>query len=92
MENKKYSMSDILDKLTGNITAFGDTRIDNEAIENIDEIEDFLLNKINQLITNSRLSFRQEDSIKRVAKRSKEVVDRIKEMINYYEEKDREER
>ncbi len=87
MENndKKYNMSDILDKLTGNITAFGDTRIDNEAIENINEIEEFLLNKVNQLITNSRLLSRPEDSIKRVAERSNEVVERIKEIIEYYE-------
>lgn len=86
--SKTYEMKDILEKLTGNICAYGDTNIDNNAIENIDEIEEFLVNKVNQLCTNARLSFRQEDSIKRVAQRSNESIERIKNILDYFETKE----
>lgn len=85
---KKYNMSDILEKLTGNICAYGSTEIDNKAIENIDELEDFLLNKVNQLASNASLSFRNEYSIKKVADRSNEVIERIKNTIEHYEDKE----
>lgn len=86
--SKTYEMKEVLDKLTGNICAYGDTNIDRKVLENIDDLEEFLVSKINQLCTNYRLKDRNEYSIKEVAKKSEEVLERIKYTIGYYENKE----
>ena len=86
--SKTYEMKDILDKLTGNICAYGDTNIDRKVLENIDNLEEFLVSKVNQLCTNYRLRDRNERSIREVAERSGEVLERIKYTIGYFENKE----
>lgn len=86
MENKSYSLKDILDKLVGDICVNGETNSDNESFDNICEVEEFLVSTINKLASNSKFKDRKEYSMKKVANKSDEVINRIKDVINYYEE------
>lgn len=84
MENKQFSISDILDKLVGHTGVYCETNYDNESMENIKNLEEVVIWLRDRLTSNMEYASRYEASAKRIVKMTQNIIDGILEDYDQY--------
>lgn len=75
------SISEILYKLLGEIEPYGDTRIDEERYNNLQNYYEALMYIVSRIKTSANLKDRKEFSINKIAKESNEILEELKELL-----------
>ena len=77
----KYELDKIIVALLGEVRAYGDTYIDNERLDNLEEYFDLTRCLLLKLSENLQYKDRHEKSIKDLYERTVEMMEAIKEMV-----------
>ena len=77
----KYELDKIIIALLGEVRAFGDTNIDKERLDNLEDYFDLIKRLLLKLSENLQYKDRHEKSIRDLYERTIEMMEAIKEMV-----------
>ena len=77
----KYELDKIVVALLGEVRAYGDTDIDNERLDNLEDYFDLINYLLLKLSENIQYKNRHEKSIRKIYQRTVEMMKAIKEMV-----------
>ena len=77
----KYELDKIVVTLLGEVRAYGDTDIDNERLNNLEDYFDLINCLLLKLSENIQYKDRHEKSIRMIYQRTVEMMKAIKEMV-----------
>ena len=77
----KYELDKIIVALLGEVRAFGDTNIDKERLDNLEDYFDLIKCLLLRLSENIQYKDRHEKSIRDLYERTVEMMEAIKEMV-----------
>ena len=77
----KYELDKIVIALLGEVRAYGDTDIDNERLDNLEDYFDLISSLLLKLSENIQYKDRHEKSIRKIYQRTLEMMKTIKEIV-----------
>lgn len=77
----RFSINQIIYSICGEIEPYGDTNIDEERFENIENYYEALFFIVSKLQKSAKLKDRQEFSIKKIAEKCEDILNELKEEL-----------
>lgn len=84
VKTREMMMRDIVDRLIGPTDVWCETNHDNQALDNMEELEQLLYHLIDKVIDNCRYKDRYEASAQALAKQAERILKEIWNMTNDY--------
>ena len=78
---KKLTILDINDEIIGSVFPQGETREDGRVLDNLNEVEILITEYVLNLKVNSRMINDYRSSVQKIAERSIDILNNIKEVI-----------
>lgn len=85
-DNRKFSIEELVMKLIGSVSAYGETNHDEKALKNLKELDKLLYTLIIKVIDNIPYKNRVEYSMKKIGEMSQNIIDEIYQMAKDYQE------
>ena len=86
VKTREMTMKEIVDKLIGPTDVWCETRHDDEAYENMGELEQLLYHLINKVLDNYKYKDRHETSAKQLSKQAERILKEIRCMTSDIDE------
>jgi len=82
----QIELAELVDRMIGTYTSHGDSGIDHEAMENLDEVKELVYHILQKLVDNANQRDSYEGSVADIGKKSYEILMECGEYIKEVEE------